>query len=484
MSRVGRNDPCPCGSGKKYKKCCLGKDAETEQKQFLSATVIEEGEEYEADDFRAPEDEREDLDPWDADEEDGDGDEDEEDWEEDDWDEEQGGEDDVPERRSPEADYPLPDTSADEEALVEGWWDELMPFFKKRDADEMIRRIVDFMERHPDLFVHLGLDGECLFELGAELARRGQQSRYVELLLRIREEHPEVYVRSHAYYEIHVVTERILAGQQEAIPQYFNFFERYPDSNPDELSRLIDLLLAANCQDAVFDLARKTGVSSMRSRRVLSGDFVYQWFVFEKWMPFLDRGDASKDSCMELLEASGDIDGHLDLEFRLESITKAMSAMFRGLPIQDFRQVRKRTDVEDFYEALCWNFTRFLHERRGMAWATARFFANQLELYFREISSEKRPKNPFSFEQKRLDQYIARNCKRLLWLDGISSISLLQSVYEFAGYLEANTLLPAADPDAIRQDCRNLYDICKRVLEASDPGPRIFAEFPEYAWVS
>ncbi len=23
--RVGRNDPCPCGSGKKYKKCCMGK---------------------------------------------------------------------------------------------------------------------------------------------------------------------------------------------------------------------------------------------------------------------------------------------------------------------------------------------------------------------------------------------------------------------------------------------------------------------------
>jgi uncharacterized protein YecA (UPF0149 family) len=21
-SRAGRNDPCPCGSGKKYKKCC------------------------------------------------------------------------------------------------------------------------------------------------------------------------------------------------------------------------------------------------------------------------------------------------------------------------------------------------------------------------------------------------------------------------------------------------------------------------------
>jgi hypothetical protein len=26
MATVGRNDPCPCGSGKKYKKCCLAKD--------------------------------------------------------------------------------------------------------------------------------------------------------------------------------------------------------------------------------------------------------------------------------------------------------------------------------------------------------------------------------------------------------------------------------------------------------------------------
>jgi len=25
-SKIGRNDPCPCGSGKKYKKCCLGRD--------------------------------------------------------------------------------------------------------------------------------------------------------------------------------------------------------------------------------------------------------------------------------------------------------------------------------------------------------------------------------------------------------------------------------------------------------------------------
>jgi SEC-C motif-containing protein len=25
--KIGRNDPCPCGSGKKYKHCCLGKSS-------------------------------------------------------------------------------------------------------------------------------------------------------------------------------------------------------------------------------------------------------------------------------------------------------------------------------------------------------------------------------------------------------------------------------------------------------------------------
>jgi len=24
IKKIGRNEPCPCGSGKKYKKCCLG----------------------------------------------------------------------------------------------------------------------------------------------------------------------------------------------------------------------------------------------------------------------------------------------------------------------------------------------------------------------------------------------------------------------------------------------------------------------------
>ena len=33
MSTIGRNDPCHCGSGKKYKKCCLAQDESIELNQ-------------------------------------------------------------------------------------------------------------------------------------------------------------------------------------------------------------------------------------------------------------------------------------------------------------------------------------------------------------------------------------------------------------------------------------------------------------------
>jgi tetratricopeptide (TPR) repeat protein len=37
MPKIGRNDPCPCGSGKKYKHCCRDKDEAAERAAFVAA---------------------------------------------------------------------------------------------------------------------------------------------------------------------------------------------------------------------------------------------------------------------------------------------------------------------------------------------------------------------------------------------------------------------------------------------------------------
>ncbi len=37
--RISRNDPCPCGSGKKYKKCCYHKDRGSSETEYPIGTV-------------------------------------------------------------------------------------------------------------------------------------------------------------------------------------------------------------------------------------------------------------------------------------------------------------------------------------------------------------------------------------------------------------------------------------------------------------
>ena len=48
--KIGRNDLCPCKSGKKYKKCCIGKDIA--QKEEMRQRIIY-GDEYVSDDLKS-----------------------------------------------------------------------------------------------------------------------------------------------------------------------------------------------------------------------------------------------------------------------------------------------------------------------------------------------------------------------------------------------------------------------------------------------
>src|SRR4030042_218345 len=162
--------------------------------------------------------------------------------------------------RYPKPPEDLPELPGEQEALVDAWWKDFKPLFKKPDVDGRIRRGVGFMEEHPQLFVHLGLEHEVLFEIGAEAGRRKEWSKYAALLTRIREEHPEMYVRSFSYYDRDLIVERLVAGEFEAIPQLFSFFHRYPDSGPDNAERVAELLAWTGRQDDLFAFARPLAI--------------------------------------------------------------------------------------------------------------------------------------------------------------------------------------------------------------------------------
>jgi len=39
-TKTGRNQPCPCGSGKKFKQCCLRKEEEAEHKAMVDRHTV------------------------------------------------------------------------------------------------------------------------------------------------------------------------------------------------------------------------------------------------------------------------------------------------------------------------------------------------------------------------------------------------------------------------------------------------------------
>lgn len=40
MAKIGRNDPCPCGSGRKYKHCCLNSERGIGTRTRLLVVII------------------------------------------------------------------------------------------------------------------------------------------------------------------------------------------------------------------------------------------------------------------------------------------------------------------------------------------------------------------------------------------------------------------------------------------------------------
>jgi hypothetical protein len=156
---IGRNDPCPCGSGKKYKKCCLAKDEEEARKRAASAPVSK-------------------AQPT----------------------------SDAPERE--ERPKPPPDPR------VEAWnarYDE----FEAGDYEERIaifNRTLDEREL---------MDGEMAFEMFTKLfeqaAERDDHDRYDSLVEKLREQLPEVYEEEAHYLLENRITNALVMKRPELV---------------------------------------------------------------------------------------------------------------------------------------------------------------------------------------------------------------------------------------------------------------------------
>jgi hypothetical protein len=80
-----------------------------------------------------------------------------------------------------------------------------------------------------------------------------------------------------------------------------------------------------------------------------------------------------------------------------------------------------------------------------------------------------------------LDDHIAKTCRDFFHVNGVRAVSLVEAVWHFVDYLAAHSRIEGEKANSIREMCRRLFDLSLRVVDSTDPAPRLMPEFPEMA---
>jgi hypothetical protein len=459
-----RNEPCYCGSGKKYKKCCLAKDE--------AEAAMRKAEEQRRADAEAAEQRRTrgsapGLHP---------------------------GDDDTaaPHKPVPSA---LPE---EDQKLVDAWWAEVSPVYMSRSgldrAEWLLGRTVAFLDEQPRLFRHLEVHDEFLLELGPALNRAGLMASHHALLLRLRREQPEVYALRFGYWDLDLLVEALRTGCREDIPACLAHFQRNPVRFVDELAHVVDLLAWQGCESELHDLLKSTAAIVVDSPEVIDGGFGMRWLVNLAMFPTLERGDTSADSLAELCErvmAVGYLRDDADnREWLRHGALMAMpTELEAGLNLDQVHSVSFDGDV-------AWSFTGWLRRTKGLAWSSARFLAESLIAYWgwlddankdaaraggkgSKAAGKVKSRGTFGLDGDCLREFLNDYCWNIFGIRAITAVPALQAYHYFTEYLVARGRLDDTRAAQFQEFSARNFEVIRKHVGADSPPYRLYPTYAE-----
>ena len=212
--KIGRNDPCPCGSGKKYKKCCLAGDQIARHKRIVQmdsertspssadSSIIRDSSRETADALPAP---------------------------------------------TPRPPKPPPDPRI--EAMNARFAE-----FEEQDYEGKIDLFLKTLDEKELM------DGEMAFGmlnvLRQQTVGHGERDRFDELVAKLRERLPDVYDESSIYIVSWLVSNNLAAGRFDALPALARDLGAGAGANLDMFGRVLDKLDYCGCLDMLLETMR------------------------------------------------------------------------------------------------------------------------------------------------------------------------------------------------------------------------------------
>ena len=469
--KTERNEPCPCGSGKKYKKCCLPKDEQIALDAIVNTMLHNEAkvdewepednmweeieEQVEEDDFNDEEPEMDDDDD-DVDDEDDD----EEVVEEDDEDEDEDEDDDDVEEEEEEE---VQKISNEEMKLVDEWWKK---YKKMKDTVEEREHLRSFINLYPHLVDHLELYHEVLFEMGSNHYRRGIYETFVELLLKIRDDYPITYRESFEYYDSYLIFWFTAQRRIDEIGKFFDYFKedgRYSD----KLADLIDFFHAINRSDILL-------MSFSGSKVFKHISWIISNNIIQKYL-YYPVTDESIQSMIDEFEK----EGVRDEDDTIESLKELLLDYTRPFTPWSDKLPMKRSQADSYYNKIYKNFAYFLCKKTELSFSSAYTFAITIyEYYNRIVGQENRPADTFSLDEKSIINYLIKNYDTTFWGYQMQCFIALNAFYHFVDYLNMCGNISEEQKNSVQEMLTNIYQKAYEISKYQGPEMLLFVKFP------
>lgn len=474
---TGRNDPCPCGSGKKYKKCCLKQDEAARRAE--AARSADEA-------AAAP------PAPWPA---------------------------------APNGTQP-PDLWADE--TDEAWWDEPeAPAEVSAEADALYARWEEFeaaedYEEQIALFLRTLddglLDAETAFEMlnviHGTTAAHDERDRFDALVAQLRQRLPEVYAHDAHFYADWLISNALAAGRLAALPALVEELADTAGAELDTVNRVFDQL-AYHGQLALLAAAMRRAWPLVRD----AGQY-FEWAVDE----FAERGmTIALLDYLERTAAPNPVElAALGAEFDVTLVQPGGAAQFlahitgqadRRWTLADFDlTVHRRRKGEPEPPAdtgrtnlyyLTVEFLGYLRRVEGLSYARGELARDQIQRYILERhdgqlqnDDDRRrtgkrgaktrltaPGQPLCPERGTLDRYLV-SLLNIFSSQPHRAAALFETLPAWLRFLAERGLLDADLHERTLHELHGLVDSVCQVLGSylSDPGLRLTAERWEAAF--
>jgi len=427
MQKLGRNDKCHCGSEKKYKKCCLQKDEQSDKNPFtsnekpkLAWETDEEWEDaYSNDFFNEEEDEEFD----------------EEEFDEDEYDDtptlSPAIEEEVQRLSQEPYEEEYPEISKEDDKKVDDWWKKYKGL---KNPDDIQHHIDQFIENNPeDVNINLGLEHEVLFELIAAYVRQGRSDDIFPYMMDFREKHPGIYIRSFDFYDADIIQWLLAKNRKNEIPKYFNLFEQYPVHAADHLLEIINCLDATGNTDIALPLIKKVYKAMIYSFELLGSDEIANPLINHTIDQYLNKEITPivKKQFFEELNLL-DIDIDTDNTYWMD-----LFGIFKSDTFETWNEniPKRKVAFSQLLKNISKYFAKFLVKNKDFSFQTADYYSRQILLYYNVLLDDKKPKNIFSITNDQIEYTIPKMCNGFFNFDATKLMSLLNALYYFAQYL-------------------------------------------------